>query len=465
MLFPAEGKDQAAVVLPPHLEFCPDFRKVAHEPPVIRASGARCDITRLGRNPAQALVCLCKEARVPKATVLERSSAGTERAERVRNLVLARVACALRGATKAEIAGDLAPIATDLSAPRWRAEVEREIDALAAKGLIKAKSAKLEVSDSGKVQAARFLGTKGDLPRVWSELRDVRLVAVALGLQREPAKRLKALATVDGLRGAIVESAYNLRIKGVATPARMREALAAMALKRAFGDKGMPGLAGKLGLSAKAGRLLAAQLTGEPRDFGTDTRLIAAMAGEHIGCVANDIGSLRVAVLRKYFGAGAAKATPAKRKASKRALGKGLHALQAKTVLGAPPPAAQIQSSIAFEPVLVPARAPEPAMPEPGRPDLPGFASEVRRHAASQAHGWSGDRKAYISHVWRNIREKRPDWGLSEIEFKCMLAEAHRAGQLALANADLKDKDNIKDVRESEVSYRNAVFHFIRVEA
>ena len=102
--------------------------------------------------------------------------------------------------------------------------------------------------------------------------------------------------------------------------------------------------------------------------------------------------------------------------------------------------------------------------PVAGRPDLPGFASEVRRHAVSQAQGWVGNRKAYISHVWRNIREKRPEWGLSEIEFKCMLAEAHRAGQLALANADLKDKDNIKDVQESAVSYRNAVFHFIRVD-
>jgi hypothetical protein len=112
-------------------------------------------------------------------------------------------------------------------------------------------------------------------------------------------------------------------------------------------------------------------------------------------------------------------------------------------------------------PVLAPASVP----PTLGRPDLPGFASEVRRHAASHAQGWSGDRKAYISHVWRNIREKRPDWGLSEIEFKCMLAEAHRAGQIALANADLKDKDNIKDVQDSAVSYRNAVFHFIRVDA
>ena len=63
------------------------------------------------------------------------------------------------------------------------------------------------------------------------------------------------------------------------------------------------------------------------------------------------------------------------------------------------------------------------------RPDLAGFAQEVRRHAVSRAQGWPGDRKAYISHVWRHIRDKRPDWGLSEIEFKCMLAEAHRAGQ------------------------------------
>ena len=46
-----------------------------------------------------------------------------------------------------------------------------------------------------------------------------------------------------------------------------------------------------------------------------------------------------------------------------------------------------------------------------------------------------------------------------------MLAEAHRSGQLALANADLKDKDNIKDVQDSAVVYRNAVFHFIRVDA
>ena len=45
-----------------------------------------------------------------------------------------------------------------------------------------------------------------------------------------------------------------------------------------------------------------------------------------------------------------------------------------------------------------------------------------------------------------------------------MLAEAHRAGSLALANADLKDNSNIKDLQDSAVVYKNAVFHFIRVD-
>jgi trans-aconitate methyltransferase len=98
------------------------------------------------------------------------------------------------------------------------------------------------------------------------------------------------------------------------------------------------------------------------------------------------------------------------------------------------------------------------------RPDLAGFVGEVRRQAAAQAQGWVGDRKAYISHVWRALAQRRSDWRLSEIEFKCMLVEAHRAGQLALMHADLKDHKSIKDVQDSAVVYKNAVFHFVRVD-
>ena len=346
---------------------------------------------------------------MPKAAVLEKSPAGAEDAGRLRHLVLVRAVCALRGATKAEIATDLAAIASGMPAAQWRAAVEREIEALGAQGLVTAKSARLEASDAGKVQTARFLGTRNDFPRVWSEVRDVRLVAVALGMQREAPKRLKALATVDGLRGAIVDSAYNLKFKGVATPARLREALAAMALQRAFGDKGTTALAGKLGLSAKAGRLLAAQLSAEPRDFGTDTRLIAALAAEHIGSAASDLAGLRLAVLRKFFGGPSPHAASAKRKPSKRALGKSLQSKAQPAlpfIIASAPPA-----PVAPAPVPISAPAPDVVPPALGRPDLPGFASEVRRQAASQAHGWSGDRKAYISHVWRNIRDQQPRLG------------------------------------------------------
>jgi len=92
-------------------------------------------------------------------------------------------------------------------------------------------------------------------------------------------------------------------------------------------------------------------------------------------------------------------------------------------------------------------------------------ATQQKQERRENNFGWPGNRRAYISHVWRHIREQRPDWGVSEIEFKCMLAEAHRAGHVVLANADLKDSKNIKDLQDSAVVFKNAVFHFIRVDA
>jgi hypothetical protein len=237
------------------------------------------------------------------------------------------------------------------------------------------------------------------------------------------------------LRAAIVQKAFGLKIKGVATPSRLRAALAAVALARAFGNQFKAEAAGKMGFSPKASRLLAAQLARKPRDFGTDSRLVAALAAEHVGAAQSGLGTLRLAVLRRYLDGAEKPAAPPRRPTAK-----------------APLP----------RPRLV---EPEPAAPLPmGRPDLAGFAQEVRRHAGDKAQGWPGNRKAYISHVWHTVRERRPEWGLSEIEFKCMLTEAHRAGSLALANADLKNNSSIKDLQDSAVVYKNAVFHFIRVD-
>jgi hypothetical protein len=372
-----------------------------------------------------------------QAAVLEKPIAtGALDADRLRAIVLVRIASAGRGVTKAELADDLAPLtAHRIPAARWRALLDREVDALAAAGLIATVGARIEASAAGVARAGIFLGLKGNLPRSGDDVFNVRLVAKALGLEREAGKRLAALATPDGLRAAIVQKAFGLKIKGMPSPSRLRAALAAVALARAFGNKFKAEAAGKTGFSPKASRLLAAQLAKKPRDFGTDSRLVAALAAERVGAAQSGLGTLRLAVLRRYLDGPETPAAPARRPPAK-----------------APLP----------RPRLV---EPEPAPPPPtGRPDLAGFAQEVRRHAGDKAQGWPGNRKAYISHVWHTVRERRPEWGLSEIEFKCMLTEAHRAGSLALANADLKDNSSIKDLQDSAVVYKNAVFHFIRVD-
>ena len=83
--------------------------------------------------------------------------------------------------------------------------------------------------------------------------------------------------------------------------------------------------------------------------------------------------------------------------------------------------------------------------------------------ARACAAGWPGNRKAYISHVWQAIRAAHPEWALSEIEFKGMLAEAHRTGHVVLANADLKSKRALPELQESALVYKNTVLHFVRV--
>jgi hypothetical protein len=373
-----------------------------------------------------------------RAAVLEKpDSQGRLDPDRVRAVLLVRIACTGGGATKAELAGDLAPFAAHrLPAGHWRTLIERGIAALADAGLAVSKAGRIEATEAGLSRAAIFLGLKGALPRSWQEARDVRLVAKALGLERESPKRLEALATADGLRAAVLQRAYHFKIKGVPTASRLRSGLAAVALERAFGNKIQAGLTGKLGLSPKAGRLLAGQLSRRPRDFGTDRRLVAALAAEQADAAKPDLEALRTALLRRFVE-------------------------EAEAPVAVARPRRRPATPTLVRPLPTPSPPPPPA---DIRPDLAGFTQEVRRHASARAHGWPGDRKAYISHVWQQLRDGRPDWGLSEIEFKAMLAEAHRAGHVVLANADLKGDASVKDLQESALTYKNAVFHFIRVD-
>jgi hypothetical protein len=372
------------------------------------------------------------------ATLLVPAAAAVGANDRLRQLILARIAGGDGLTTRSALAQDLAAILPHrLAPPAWRALLDRELERLLSEGAAQDGDGRLQVTAAGAEAARRFLGARGALPRAWSELRDHRLVAKALGLERPSGKDLRALARPDGLSAGIVQAAYKLKIKGLATPSRLRAALAAVALERAFGNQLGATLSGKSALPAKAGRLLAAQLARTPRNFGTDRRLIAALAAEQVGAKPGDMDALRRAVLCRFFAADLGEAAERSR----------------------PPPRARLEPVVGPRPAAAP-----PASVVGVRPDLPGFALAVRRQAGRLAQGWTGNRKAYICHVWRAVAEAHADWGLSEIEFKCMLLEAHRAGQLVLAHADLKDHKSIKDVADSAVVYKNAVFHFVRAD-
>ncbi|HEX2840963.1 hypothetical protein [Hyphomicrobium sp.] len=377
------------------------------------------------------------------------SLAGSRRggASATGHLILVRVAAA-GGATRAEVATELAPLFTHkLSPADWRRLAEKEIGQLVANGFVTETKTRLAPTDAGTLAAARYLGQKSYDPRPWAELRDIALIAKGLGLEKESPARLKPLSRVEGLRTIIVQKAFGLSVKKNVPPTKLRAQLAVVALERAFGNRIKAGFGKGSALSAKAGRLLAGQLSQIPRAFATDGKLISELAAEYAGTTDTALDGLRIGVLRG-LGARALEAGQTDEPEAQRPV------MPVRVTAPAAPlaPAANDSKPVAK------------AAPKSLRPDLNEFAQAVKKAAAGRAEGWPGSRKAFISHVWDAIRVTQPSWQVSEIEFKCMLAEAHRLGALVLANADLKDRKSIKDLESSAVPYKNTVWHFVRVE-
>jgi hypothetical protein len=358
-------------------------------------------------------------------------------------LLVAARACADGGVTRAELAKDLGQLSSHrLSPAELRARLDDEIAALIAAGHARESRNRLTLTDSGTTAAHAALGIKPapkPTKHTWSEIRDIRLVAVALGIQDEPAAKLKLLARPDGLRAATLQRSLNLPARSRTSPARLRTALVVTALQRAFGNTIKNGLDAGGGISAKAGRMLAGQLAQKPRDFGTDARLIAALAAEAVGSPQIDADALRATILRRFVGE-----------------------------ISQPTPAAVASAATAASPKLAPAVTIVAAVPQrppaASRPNLEGFAKAVQAVAGSRAEGWPGNRKAYISDVWQAVSAAHAEWGLTEIEFKSMLAEAHRTGHVVLANADLKDRRSLPRIQQSALVFKNTVLHFVRVE-
>lgn len=354
------------------------------------------------------------------------------------DIILARVACA-GGATRAQIVRDLNSIATPkLSATQWRTTADTTLARLMVAGILREQRGRLRLSEIGETMVASYFGEKHAHTRTWSDQRDIWLVAKGLGVDASKPALRSALSRVDGLSALLVQHAFGLSVRQALSPSKLRAALALVALERAFGDNVKEGLEKGAALSAKAGRVLAGQLLAKPRELLTDVRLISALCTDQTGVARLDGDSLRLAILRKLAGADTPATAPI---SAKVALRKATESIPAPVVALTPQVEAAQQ-----------------------RPGLAQFSAGVLNAARGNAEGWPGARKAFISRVWDAIRTSHPEWGLSEIEFKDMLAGAHRAGQLVLAGADLKNKQNIKEFEESAILYKNTVWHYVRVE-
>jgi hypothetical protein len=362
--------------------------------------------------------------------------------------ILVRIACP-GGATRAETARDLRPLLDQQrAAAAWRSSVDASIAELIAAGLAADVRNRLRTTPTGLEQAQRVLDCPIDGAVTWAAMRDGPLTALALGLPPADKAVLKALASPDALRALIVQQAYGLGGGRPMSLSKLRAALAVRALEHAFGNQIKSGLGSGSGLASKPSRVLAGQLSRTPKDYGSDGRLIAALAAEHMATATSEADALRAALLTRLVAGGlAVHVLPPQQAAPPAAL--------APYALPDPPPA-QV-------PANDPGRLSERPLPA-ARPDLAGFIREVQRAASRRAEGWPGNRKAFISHIWQEIKSAHPAWSLSEIEFKAMLAEAHRTGGLVLTGADLKDKKHIQDFENSAIQYKNAVWHFVRVE-
>ncbi len=368
----------------------------------------------------------------------------------LRSAILARVACP-KGATLTELVKDFAPLVSHRRSPaEWRATARTELAALIDSGLAQEYRTRITATEAGAAAADRFLGKDGASKGGWAELRDGRLVAMALGIDHPGPKRLKMLLNPDGLRALILRQAFGLSNRVPPTPAKLRAALARVALERSFGDQVRDGLSDGNGFSASDGRLLAGQLARRPRAFQSDARLIATLAAEAVSARQTDLESLRSAILRRLFTRALDEIEDGSRPSIAQAVAEDELFLDDIMLIEG-----RTEPDASAKPVqLTAARV---------KPTLAAFAQAVTAAAETCAEGWPGNYKAYIANTFEVIAQRHPEWDLCLVAFKCMLTEAHLSGHIELAGADLKSAEHRDALAASEITYKNTVWHQIRV--
>ena len=111
---------------------------------------------------------------------------------RLAQVLLVRIAAG--GGRESQIARDLhALVPLQPSGEAWNAQFARLVAALMAAGRATRQGDKLVATAAGQAAAIAFLGCRKPLDQDWNTVRDVLLVAKALGLAGAPQARMKAI--------------------------------------------------------------------------------------------------------------------------------------------------------------------------------------------------------------------------------------------------------------------------------
>jgi hypothetical protein len=340
-------------------------------------------------------------------------------------LVLARLLpVGEKGETAAKIQKDLEPLlghrwlGPTLAAHLGQVLGELEADGLVmfSRGKTKKSPTRVLPTPNGRRQALVLLGMEQLKPKTtWASLRKVHLPALALGLSLSTAASVKAMASDPGFKALLLKRHYQLP---AADLPKLDDVLDALAWRLIGFDHSTQKFAIKAVKTALFNRELG---NGQASDF---KKAVSQLLAKRLGTRGDNSKELRDAVLRGWID-----------RDSEAGLSSAFGHRDGK--------------ALQDEPEL--------------ELDICTFAERVKAAAGACVTGRYGSNKVFVAHVWMALQSDPIFQNMSLAAFKDRLAEANNARLLDLSRADLVQAMNPDDVRQSEVRYLSATFHFVRI--
>ncbi|HVK72380.1 MAG TPA: hypothetical protein VM734_03640 [Kofleriaceae bacterium] len=327
--------------------------------------------------------------------------------ERLDALVLARLATGKRPPAGAEVARDTQRFSPpSIAPPAWAAAIDASLGRLAAAGRIDGDRRALV--DPWAPFALRAAPD-------WARLTARIVPALALGVEPGDARATAFLGDRDRCAAAVIARARGLwRAGAPPTPGGLADRVVWDGLALAGTAKRTPPEVRSLFLARWLG--LAGGEAGPPE------RVLRLAAAREVGAARPEVRLLRDALVRRWL--------------------------------------AGLPWGAATAAAPAPAPAPAPAITAAGA-GLDAFAAAVRAAAQAEQHAVFGPRKVYIAGVWDALRGHPAVAGLDLGRFKGRLVEAHRAGLVSLARADLAGAMDPALMDSSETTSLDARYHFV----